>query len=156
MALSAHSELADTIRSLIAAWGSLPSGFSVERAYSVDKFVGGWTDAAPGRIIVLPSAVTPVRIARHQDQDDISISVVYLRKLTDVTTITQSDLADTNADALRKFLRGKQLVTLSVFGRTASRVETLLPTPYASDMIRNQEIFCSVIQTTYRLFAEVA
>jgi hypothetical protein len=156
MALSAHQELADVLRGIIAAWGSLPSGFSVERVYSVDKYVGGWTDAAPGRICVLVSSITPERTGRNTDQDDVTISVVWLQKLTDFTTITQTDLADTNADALRKFLRSKQKATLPVFGRAASRLATGLPTPYAADMIRNNEIFCSVIQTTYRLFAEVA
>ena len=79
MALSAHQELADVLRGLIAAWGSLPSGFSVERVYSVDRYVGGWTDAAPGRICVLVSSVTPERTGRNTDQDDVTISVVWLQ-----------------------------------------------------------------------------
>ena len=155
MALSPHQELADELVALIDAWGSKPADVTVERAYSVEQFVGGWADDAPARIVCLVSSIDGLRIGRNQDQDDVIVSVVYLRKLADMELAT-NDAADIEADALRTFLRSAAVerITLPTINRAASRVNTGLPTPYAADLIRNNEIFCSVIAATYRILRD--
>jgi hypothetical protein len=151
--LSPHSALAEHLRAAVAAWGSLPSGFAVERTYNLDAYIGGWTDAAPGKIVCMPSAVEALRVGRNQDQDDITISVVYLRKLTALNN-TQADAADLETHQLRVFLKSMQKIAADGVG--FSRVNTALPTPYAADIIRSSEIFASVIQCVYRTYSEVA
>lgn len=149
--LSPHQELTDGLRALIAAWGSLPSGFSVERGYSVEKYVGGWADAAPGRIILMVTAVDAARVG-NVNVDEVTVSVAYLKKMSGQTN-ELLDAADLQADALRVFLTSSTCrnVTINSNAQRASRINTTLPTPYAADLIRQSEIFAAVIQTTYHL-----
>lgn len=154
MTLSAHSALAESIRASIASWGSLPSGFEAVRTYNLDAFIGGWADAASGKIVVMPSSIESTRIGRNQDQDDITVSVVYLRKLTDITSNTQADAADLQTHQLRVLLKSLQKINIEGVGY--SRVNTSLPTPYAAELIRSSEIFAAVIQAVYRTYSEVA
>ena len=148
---SPHQELAATLTTAIAAWGSLPSGFSVERVYSATKYVGGWSDEAPGRILVTVTSVESERVAKT-NQDDVTISVVYLKKLTD-ETLSVLDAADKNADLLRVFLQAsaQRVISINEGNQSASRMNTTLPTPYAPDLIRESRVFACVIQSTYRI-----
>jgi hypothetical protein len=148
---SPHQELSESLRTSIAAWGSLPSGFSVERVYAATKYVGGWSDSAPGRILTLVSSVESERTAGVND-DDVSVSVVYLQKLTGETN-TIIDAADKNADLLRTFLMTSALrkIAINSNAQAATRINTTLPTPYAAELIRESNVFAAVIQTTYRI-----
>lgn len=152
MALSPHQELADELRKLIDAWGQKPADATVERAYSVEQFVGGWADDAPCKIVLLVSSIEATRVARNQDQDDCLISVVYLRKLNDIALAT-NDTADLETEALRTFLRSVygNAVRLPTNDLKGSLISVGLTTPYAADLIRNNEIFCSVIAANYRI-----
>lgn len=148
---SPHQEVAEALKVAIAAWGSLPSGFTVERVYTVEPFVGGWADAAPGKVLVMVSAIDPSRTG-NVNVDEVSISVVYLRKLTG-KTVTLCDAADKEADLLRVFLTSSTCKSVTVNNSTqkATRINTTLPTPYAAEYIRANEIFAAVIQSVYHL-----
>lgn len=148
---SPHQELAAALATGISGWGSLPSGFTVERVYSATKYVGGWADNAPGRVLVMVSGIESERIAAT-NQDDVTVSVLYLKKLTG-ETLAILDAADKNADLLRVFLQGStyQKISINSGAQSASRMNTSLPTPYSPDLIRESRVFAAVIQSTYRI-----
>lgn len=148
---SPHQEVAEALKVAIAAWGSLPSGFTVERTYAPDQFVGGWADAAPGKILVMVSGIEASRTG-NVNVDELSVSIIYLRKLT-AKTLTLCDAADKEADLLRVFLTSSTCKSVTVNSSTqkATRINTTLPTPYAAEYIRANEIFACVIQSVYHL-----
>lgn len=156
MSLSPHQETAEAIRVLVAAWESLPSGFTVERAYSVSHYINGWADATPGRIVVLVSGIESERIGAT-NQDEPAISVVYLRKLVD-SDLATVDVGDFQTDQLRTFLTTDAFkkLRLQSGAMSANRVNTSMPTPYAANEIRENLVFAAVISTTYRILRQTA
>lgn len=147
-AVSPHQRLAETLKVAIAAWVSLPSGFTVERVYSSEQYVGGWADAAAGRILVQVSASDSKR-GRKADDDDVTIAVIYLAKLNGIGQ-AELDTHDGQANALRDLLRQQNVLDIGSL-QGAGRISTLLPTPYAAELVRKGEIFAAVIATTYRI-----
>lgn len=150
--MSPHQDLAKVLADAITAWGSLWSDASVERAYSVNHYVGGW-DGTDSKIVVLASAVESERGSRSSDKDTVTVGVVYLSRLTDAATAT-CDTHDTRVDTLRQFLRTQQRVVLAS-GKEATRINTSLPTPFDSEQVRKSGLFVAVITTQYSVSVEV-
>lgn len=152
--MSPHQQLADRLRVLLAAWTGLPAGFTVERVYTTEHYVGGWEDDAAGRICILVSAIDNTKNGRGEDADDITIAIVWLQKLTGITN-TLIDAADEACEAMRQYLRTLPTITLSGLGRSASRLSLGMPTPYSAEHLRQNEIFAAVVSAQYRLFRTV-
>jgi len=153
--MSPHQQLADQLRVLLAAWTSLPDGFTVERVYTAEHYVGGWEDDAAGRICVLVSAIDNTKNGRGEDSDDITIAFVWLQKLAGITNDIV-DEADEACEAMRQYLRTIPTITLTGLGRMASRLNLGMPTPYSAEHLRQNEIFAAVVSAQYRLFRTVA
>jgi len=154
MAYSQHTELAETLRSQIAGWGSLPADVTVSRAYQFESYIGGLSAAAPACIVCLPFAASNTQRETRggYDSTDQVCHVVYLRKLDDYTDLTEADAADLEAETLRSFLQSLNRVAGAA--RSFSRVSTVMVTPVAAEILRQHEVFVSVMQCTYRTFAE--
>jgi len=151
-ALSPHQDLAERLAVAIADWDNVPDGWSVERAYGIEKFFGKWEDSFSGRIVTVVSGVESQRIA-NLNQDDVTLSVAYLRKLEATASTEAMDLADLQCDQLRTFLQGSDVKTIRIpdWSTAGNRVNTSLPTPYSSEMATTASLFVAIIQTTYRV-----
>jgi len=150
--LSPHQDISQKLATSIKGWAKVPDGFAIERSYGIEKFFGGWEDAALGRIVTVVSGVESQRIG-NVNQDDVTISVAYLRRLEATSKVDEMDSSDLQCDQLRTFLQGSDVKTIELpdWSTKGNRVNTSLPTPYSSEMATSSSLFIAIIQTVYRI-----
>lgn len=151
--MSPHQEVAEMLVKALRATSLASGSARVERTYGVKDFLGSHDDNTTTRIAVMVSSVESQREGPVRN-DDVTLSIIYFRRLDKGAAMDAMDKADENVEALRVWLEEpeqKRIVLIQNAGRSASRINTTLPTPYSAEHARTQDNFAAVVQTTYQL-----
>jgi hypothetical protein len=143
--------VADGVRALLESWTDRPADAQIERVYGIESYLNEW----PGGQVRIAAYVTQVdgeRIARNQDQQEVTIAVAYLRKLDAGEPIETTDAADVEAESLWLWLRDQEQ-KMAIATGSASRVNTTVPTPYSAELLRSNAIYCQVVTSVYRVLS---
>jgi hypothetical protein len=149
--LSIRQQVAEGVKCLLETWPDSTGDVVIERTYGIESFADGWTGGSV-RVCAYVVSVEGERIARNQDQQEITVAVAYLRKIPADSSVDETDAADAEAESLWIWIRDNaQRLTLE--SGTASRVNTTVPTPYSAEWLRNNAIYCQVITSVYRVLS---
>ena len=151
MTLSIRQQVADAVKTQLESWTDRPADTEIERVYGIESYLNEWPGGR-SRIGCYVSQVDGERISRNQDQQEITIAVAYLRKIDASETIDAVDAADVEAESLWLWLRDQEQ-KLTIDAGAASRVNTTVPTPYSSELLRSNSIFCQVVTSVYRVLS---